>query len=40
VAAAVAKLGLEALADQRNVLASALQTGIQVLALVLKAAVV
>jgi uncharacterized tellurite resistance protein B-like protein len=40
VSAAVAKLGLQALQTQRTVLSSALQTGIQVLVLVLKAAVV
>jgi hypothetical protein len=40
VAAAVTKLGLQALATQRTILAGALQTGIQVLVLVLKAAVV
>ena len=40
VAAALAKLGLEALSDQRHVIAVALQAAIQVLALVLKAAVV
>ena len=40
VAAATVKLGLQALGDQRKILASALQTGIQMLALVLKAAVV
>lgn len=40
VASAIAKLGLEALADQRNILSAALNTGIQILALVLRAAVV
>ncbi|HET6249916.1 MAG TPA: hypothetical protein VFE47_19660 [Tepidisphaeraceae bacterium] len=40
VAAAIAKLGLAALAQQRDILASSLQTGIQILAMVLKAAVV
>ena len=40
VDAAVAKLSLNAIAAQRQVLASALQTGIQILALVLRAAVV
>jgi hypothetical protein len=40
VAAAIAKLGLQAIGDQRAILSSALQTGIQVLVLVLKAAVV
>jgi hypothetical protein len=40
VAAALAKLGLEALSDQRHVIAVALQAAIQVLALVLKTAVV
>jgi len=40
VAAATAKLGLAALADQRNALAAALHTGIQLLAIILRAAVV
>ena len=39
VAAAIAKLGLQALEQQRDILAGSLQAGIQVLALVLKAAV-
>ena len=40
VAAAIARLGLGALEQQRNLIASSLQTGIQILVLVLKAAVV
>jgi hypothetical protein len=38
VSAAIAKLGLRALADQRGILAGVLQTTIQVMVLVLKAA--
>jgi hypothetical protein len=40
VDATVAKLSLQALATQRQILAAALQTAIQILALVLKATVV
>lgn len=40
VSAAIAKLGLDALSQQRQLLASALQSGIQILALVLRAAVI
>ena len=40
VNATVAKLGLQALATQQAVLASALQSAVQILALLLKAAVV
>jgi hypothetical protein len=40
VEATIAKLGLTALATQRRLIASALQTGIQILGLVLKAAIV
>ncbi len=40
VDATIAKLGLQALATQRRVLASALQTAIQILGLLLRAAVV
>jgi hypothetical protein len=39
VAAATAKLGLQALAEQRKTLASTLQTAIQILALLMKSAV-
>jgi len=40
VDAAVAKLGLQALDQQKQIMANALQTAVQVLALVLKVAVV
>ena len=40
VAAAVARLGLAALASQRNILAAALNSGIQLLAIVMRAAIV
>ena len=40
VTATVAKLELEALADQHVIIANALQTGIQMLAMVLKAVVI
>ncbi|HEX4793698.1 MAG TPA: hypothetical protein VH370_07905 [Humisphaera sp.] len=40
VDAAIAKLGLQAISQQRQLLASALQTGIQIVALVLRAVVV
>ena len=40
VEATIARLGLKALATQKQAIAGALQTGIQILALVLRAAVV
>ncbi len=39
IAAAVAKQGLNALAEQRNILSASLHAGIQILALVLRAAI-
>ena len=39
VSAAIAKLSLQALSQQRQIIAGALQTGIQILALVMRAAV-